>query len=57
VVHIRRDNPCDAPPADEAAEICPTHLDLMLIYIPGASHQRPTQIFSAGFVSCQWTSQ
>jgi hypothetical protein len=51
----RRDDPGYTPPADELAEIQPTTLDLVLIYIPGASHKRPIRIFAAGLVSCQWT--
>jgi hypothetical protein len=52
---LRRDAPEWVPPADEVAEIYPTALNVTLIYIPGASHQRPIRIFSAGLVLCQWT--
>ena len=53
---MRSDAPEWTPPANEASEIYPTGLDVTFLYIPGASHQRPIRIFSAGLVSCQWTS-
>jgi hypothetical protein len=45
----------EEPPASDSAEVYPTTLDLILIYIPGAAHKHPIRIFSAGLVSCQWT--
>jgi hypothetical protein len=51
----RRDDSGFRPPTSDAAEVYPTQLNLVLIYLPGASHQRPIRIFSAGLVSSQWT--
>jgi hypothetical protein len=53
---MHRDEPKWVPPASEAAEIYATGLDLIFVYVPGASHRRPIRIFSNWLVSCQWTS-
>jgi hypothetical protein len=52
---LHRDEPRYVPPTSEAPDIYPTHLDLIFIYIPGASHKLPISIVSAGLVSSQWT--
>jgi hypothetical protein len=51
----RRDDSGFRPPADDAAEVSPTSLHLLLIYVPGSAHKHPIRIFSAALVSCQWT--
>jgi hypothetical protein len=51
----RRDDAGFTPPTSDAAEVYPTSLDLLLIYIPGTTHKHPIRIFGAGLVSCQWT--
>jgi RNA polymerase sigma-70 factor (ECF subfamily) len=53
---MQRDEPRWVPPNDAAKEVYPTPLDVAFIYVPGASHQRPVRIASAGLQSCQWTA-